>query len=319
LANPSTAADGQMYVTNLRNKPFFIVNGGQDRLYPIPSVLPFLRLFAEAGVYIDFRPKPEAGHNMEWWDEESPNIDEFIVAQPRRPLPDQLVWETESVDRFNRAHWVVITALGSVNGETEFDDFNQITSAAQGVPIGFNTLRVLDDGAGIQLVDIVSGSIADSAGARAGDILVRVNGQLVATVDALRAALQAPRDSPGFGVQVEREGERLSFDLVPPETVDTPPPRQAFPRPDRAGRIQLRRDGNHIGVVTRGVRRYTLLLSPEQFDFTQPVQVTTNGVSSFDGMVPPSAEVLLRWASRDRDRTMLFGAELDIEVVPADQ
>ena len=31
-------------------------------------------------------------------------------------------------------------------------------------------------------------------------------------------------------------------------------------------------------------------------------------------MVEPSPATLLRWAARDRDRTMLFGAELDIEV-----
>ena len=38
-----------------------------------------------------------------------------------------------------------------------------------------------------------------------------------------------------------------------------------------------------------------------------------NGIMSFDGMVEPNSETLLRWAARDRDRTMLFGAKLDIE------
>ena len=78
--------------------------------------------------------------------------------------------------------------------------------------------------------------------------------------------------------------------------------------------MQLARDGNNIGVVTRGVRRYTLLLSPEQFDFSQPFRVTTNDVLSFEGVVEPRAETLLGWAARDRDRTMLFGTELEIEV-----
>jgi hypothetical protein len=32
-------------------------------------------------------------------------------------------------------------------------------------------------------------------------------------------------------------------------------------------------------------------------------------------MLEPSPETLLRWAARDRDRTMLFGAELELEVV----
>ena len=313
LASPSTAADGQMHVTNLRNKPFFVVNGGQDRLYPISSVVPFLQLFVNAGVYVDFRPRPEAGHNMQWWDEESPRVDAFIVAQTRRPLPDRLVWETESADRFNRAHWVVITELGSVEGESGFDDFNEIASSPPSVPIGFNQLGLLEGG-GIVLIDVLQGSIAETAGVRAGDVLVGVNGRAVATVDDLREAVQAPRDGPGLDVEVEREGERLAFVLTPPDDVPAGPARTAFPRPDPAGRVQLARNGNEILVATRGVRRYTLLLSPEQFDFLQPIRVTTNDVLSFEGVVEPDPAVLLRWAARDRDRTMLFGAEIDVAV-----
>lgn len=315
LANPSTDVDGQMYVTNLRNKPFFVINGGEDRLYPVDSVVPFLQLFADAGVYLDFRPKPEAGHNMQWWDEESSNIDAFVAGQSRRPLPDRVVWETESTDRFNRAHWVVITELGQVAGETSFDDFNEITPPAARVPIGFNRLGELDTGIGILLIDIVAGSIAEAAGVRAGDVLVETNGVPVATVDALSTAIQAPRDVPGLSVRVERDGQPLSFVLMPPERSASLPPRQAFPHPVASGRVQLLREGNDIAVVTRGVRRYKLLLSPEQFDFTAPVRVLTNDVESFEGMLEPSPQTLLRWAARDRDRTMLFGAELDIEVV----
>ena len=314
LANESILADGQMYVTNLRNKPIFAINGGQDRLYPAQSVVPFLQLFVNAGVYVEFTPKPEAGHNMQWWAEESPNIDEFIVARSRRPLPDRLVWETESAERFNRAHWLVITELGRVNGETSFDDFNEITPPAPSLPIGFNMVGELDGGAGIQLADILEGSMAEAAGVRPGDILVEMNGIAVRTVDNLRAAVQAPRDGPELRLRIEREGESMSFVLMPPDNVPPPPARQAFPHPDPSGRVQLARARNDIVVVTRGVRRYTLLLSPEQFDFTQPLRVTTNELLSFEGMVEPSPETLLRWAGRDRDRTMLFGAELEIDV-----
>lgn len=314
LANPGTGVEGLMYVTNLRNRPFFVINGGQDRLYPVDAVVPFLRLFVDAGIRIDFHPQPEAGHNMRWWADESPNIDNFIETQVRRPLPDRLVWETESTTRFNRAHWVVITAIGSVDGESSFDDFNEITPPSPSVPIGFNLLSELDTGAGIRLVDIGPGSLADIAGVRPGDILVEVNGIAVTTVDALRAAVQAPRDGPGMPLRLEREGEAMTITLSPPDPVQAPPGRQAFPHPEPSGRVQLVRTGNDIVVVTRGVRRYTLLLSPEQFDFTQPFRVTTNEVRSFEGMVEPSPETLLHWAARDRDRTMLFGAELDIEV-----
>ena len=76
----------------------------------------------------------------------------------------------------------------------------------------------------------------------------------------------------------------------------------------------MERRGNTVTVRTQGVRRFTLLLSPDEFDFSRPIMVTTNGVTVFEGAVEKNVDVLLRWAALDRDRTMLFAAELEIAV-----
>ena len=78
--------------------------------------------------------------------------------------------------------------------------------------------------------------------------------------------------------------------------------------------MSVERDGQRIVVRTGGVRRFTLLLSPDEIDFTQPVLIETNDKPSFHGIVQPELETLLRWAQADRDRSMLFGAELEIVV-----
>ena len=93
----------------------------------------------------------------------------------------------------------------------------------------------------------------------------------------------------------------------------------AFPRDDISGQIEVVRNGNEVDVSTWGVGRYTLLLAPAEFDFDRPVVVRTNGAESFRGLIEPSAEVLLRWNARDADRSMLFAAELSIEVVVSPQ
>ena len=64
--------------------------------------------------------------------------------------------------------------------------------------------------------------------------------------------------------------------------------------------------------MTRGVKEFTLLLSPDQFDFNKNVKVVVNGRVAFDGRVEKSVATLTKWAARDNDRTMLFGAELKI-------
>ena len=74
------------------------------------------------------------------------------------------------------------------------------------------------------------------------------------------------------------------------------------------------RKGNSFEVRTRGVARFTLLLSPEVVDFAQPVVVTVNGRPAHEGPVTKDVATLLTWAAQDDDRTMLYGAELNIEV-----
>lgn len=86
-----------------------------------------------------------------------------------------------------------------------------------------------------------------------------------------------------------------------------------FRRPTRHGRVDLVRDGNTIQATTRGVASFTLLLSPDEFDFKQPIKVVTNGRTVFNGRVEPNLQTLMKWAARDNDRAMLYGAELKIK------
>ncbi len=76
------------------------------------------------------------------------------------------------------------------------------------------------------------------------------------------------------------------------------------------------RRGNVVEVSTEGVRAFTLLLSPSVFDFRKPVRVAVNGRTAFEGVVEPSVATLLKWAARDDDRTMVFGAEVNIDLGP---
>src|SRR5262249_3349604 len=89
---------------------------------------------------------------------------------------------------------------------------------------------------------------------------------------------------------------------------------QIFGRSGPSGRVDLVRRGNAGEARTGGVRAFTLLLSPAQFDFSRPITVTVNGAPAFDERVPPSVKTLLEWAARDNDRTALYGAAIQIEV-----
>jgi poly(3-hydroxybutyrate) depolymerase len=81
-----------------------------------------------------------------------------------------------------------------------------------------------------------------------------------------------------------------------------------------SGRVDIERAGNTFVASSRGVRSFTLLLSPDVMDFAQPVVVRVNGKELFHGPVKKDVAVLEKWAARDHDRTMLYAAELKVDV-----
>jgi hypothetical protein len=87
-----------------------------------------------------------------------------------------------------------------------------------------------------------------------------------------------------------------------------------FTHRQASGRVDLVKSGNTVKATTRGVAAFTLLLSPDAFDLSQAVRVETNGRVAFEGAVEKSLATLVKWAAHDNDRTMLFGAELHVNV-----
>jgi hypothetical protein len=108
LANDQLAIDSELFPTNLRNKPLFAVNGGQDPLYPIRHVQPYMDHLRSGGVALEFHPRPEAGHNTAWWPEMKEPFEAFVRSHPRDPLPPTITWEATDHDLPSRAHWLVI-------------------------------------------------------------------------------------------------------------------------------------------------------------------------------------------------------------------
>jgi acetyl esterase/lipase len=210
---------GDLFPNNLRNKPFFIVNGGRDPLYPTRAVEPYVDHLKNSGVELQYQPQPNGVHNTAWWPEVKDSFESFVREHPRNPLPDTLTWESTGDSLDNRADWLVIDKLAAQNrNAAPLDDLNRMD-----------------------------------------------HGQTM------------------------------------------------FDRSGNSGRVDLVRSGNTVKATTRGVAGFTLLLSPERFDFTRPIRVETNGQVAFEGMLTKSVATLLKWAARDNDRTMLFAAELHVQ------
>ncbi|MEP7324806.1 MAG: PDZ domain-containing protein [Gemmatimonadota bacterium] len=313
LTNPRLGTGGPFFVPNLRNSPFYMVNGALDPLYPARDIASYVALYRQAGVDVTFRPQPESGHDLRWWPAESASVDSFIAQHPRNPYPDHLSWETFRTDRFNRAYWLIIDSLGSSPGESEFPSFDSVIPLPAEPNLGVRADPASEDGVRVMSVEL--GSLGGKAGLRAGDKILAVNGAITSSLAALVNATRGLTWGDTMSFLVERNGAAGLLGVILEPRPDAPPgPQLAFPRPVQSGRVELERRGNEVTVRTHGVRQYTLLLSPEQFDLDQPIRVVTNGVVSFEGRVEKQIGTLLKWAALDRDRTMMFLAELQIQL-----
>ncbi len=78
--------------------------------------------------------------------------------------------------------------------------------------------------------------------------------------------------------------------------------------------ITATREQNTFTVDTSGVAQFTLLLSPSEIDFEAPVTVVVNGEEKVSRRVDESLATLLKWTAEDRDRLMLFTAELAVDL-----
>ena len=92
-------------------------------------------------------------------------------------------------------------------------------------------------------------------------------------------------------------------------------PETLFTRAASSGRVDITRKGNLIEASTRNVSAFTVLLSPDVFDFDQPVRVVANGREVFNGRVTRDVKTLLKWAAKDNDRSMLYGAEIAVKLL----
>jgi predicted esterase len=120
-----------------------------------------------------------------------------------------------------------------------------------------------------------------------------------------------------FGTAKDEAKEMPDLNIVaPPEeaTMAGFPDHHLFEAALTAGRVDLVRTGNTVEATTHGVTAFTLLLSPDVFDFDQPIKVIANGHEMFNAKVPRNLKTLLKWAARDNDRRMLYAAEIQIKL-----
>ena len=313
LQSDSLDVEGELFPQNLVDKPFFMVNGGRDPLYPPDIVEPYIDHLKQNHVEIVYHQQPEGVHNTAWWPQEKDAFEAFVRDHPRKPFPDRLTWETDMTGETSRAHWLVIDKLTGEQPPTAAERGSQATAPLPDLNL-FRPDLLGTFGLKAEATTIVRVTGASSASTfffEPGDVVTAVQGQPVAK-DAKLGDVFSRFAEGRLTVTVLRAGKPV--DLSGYYKGGASNAVMLFPRDQPSGRVDLVREGNTVRATTRGVAEFTLLVSPDAFDLSKPIRVVANGRTVFDGRARESLATLMKWAARDNDRTMLFAAEIHVRV-----
>lgn len=165
---------------------------------------------------------------------------------------------------------------------------------------------------GTRVTGVLATSSASTFELKPGDIVTAVNGQLIPKGQGLLEFLATVPANTFVTLTAVRGDERV--DLRGYFSPGTSAPRRVFARTGPVAHVDLVRDGNSIQATTRHVSAFTVLISPDVFDFARPVKVVADGRTVFDGRVTKRLDTLMTWAARDNDRTMLYEAEITVRL-----
>jgi len=305
LGDPTVAANGPYlcYPGNLVNRPIRVVAGVEDSLYPARILERYVDAMGELGVEIAWAAH-SGGHDLAFFDDEAPALVEFFEKTSRDPTPTRVVWETSDV-RVGRCDWVRINRIAAIGNDCDCPDLN-LPDARRQALLGIYVDPSVEDE--IVVLSVLEGTTAEDAGLRAGDRILAVNGIPVDAPDVIGRVMEGLGPGDDVAIEVVRDGvpERLAGAI--------PQVSPAYPRGKTAAFIEAVAEGNRIDVRVRNVERYTLYLSSRQFDLDRPIEVITNGQTTYHDTVIPNMAAMLARTATDADRTRIYEASLSVEV-----
>ena len=287
----------QGYFPNLANRPLYIINNDEDRLYPGARMQQFVELMREAGARIIFRRFPRWGHRPDFWEVEKENVGRFLDYHPRE-VKSRLVLEgAEPV----RCDWLQLDSLAGMPLPAAYRDYNTTYESSR-LLVGF----IPDDsfaGAGFRVKELSKGEYpAGRMGLRAGDVITALDQEPVENDADFRRAMLSHHAGEEFSLTVLRNGEKI----VLRDHFNEPRLSWLLRREKPALRVEAARTANRLNLTANRLGVVTIYLDPRLVDCRQPVEILLNGRRIFRKKVDPDPLFMLKWLHRTRDRRTLY-------------
>lgn len=298
--------DGDLptYAPNFFNTPLYAVTTDRDQLYPSHKMRILVDMARGAGGKILYR-EHEGEHEFSYADEELPRIARFLERHPRDPFPTRIVCETAN-PRFGVCRWFAIDRVTTEEPAPWHTDYNAALVDDR-VVIGFFPDNSFE-GPGVKAGKIFKDTAAEDLGMEAGDIIVRAGRKKIKTVEDLTAFKAGLKRGDPIELAVKRGDQEILLKGRIPEPANY----YAFKRESPSGVVRVSFSANHVDIEASRVGAFRILVHPDLIRLEQNVVVEVNGDTLFNEQVKPDLEFLLRNFLENRDRHLLYVAEVKI-------
>jgi dienelactone hydrolase len=305
---PSLDGGLATHAPNTANTPIYAVTTFDDGLYPSERMRPTLDMALRAGGDILYREFP-GEHDFPYPSDEIPGIIRFLDRHARDPFPPRIVWET-ATPAFGLCRWFAIDRV-TLDEPADWHVDHNAPLVDDRVTVGFQPDYEFEgEGVRVGLVIEGEGYPAEEIGLLAGDVIIAGAGMPIRDLDGLNAYKATVERGDPFELTVLRDGAEVVLDGRLPE----PSNYLVFTRDAPSGLARVTYSANRVDVESSRVGAFRILVHPEMIRLEEDLVVRVNGEVVHAEPVRPDLEYLLSSFLKNRDRRLLYVAEVAIEV-----
>jgi len=300
--------DGDLptFAPNFYNTPVYAVTTDQDEIYPAHKMRILIDMARRAGGHILYR-EHDGGHEPSYAAVEYPLIALFLERHVRDPLPTRIVWEAAEPE-FGLCRWFAIDQITTGEPAQWHVDHNA-SLVDDRVIIGF----LADDsyeGKGVKVGKIFEETAAEDLKMESGDIIVRGGKKEITSMEDLGDFKAGLKRGDPIELTVKRGDEEIRLKGRLPEPANY----YVFKRDKPSALARVSFSANRVDIDASRVRAFRILVHPSLIRVEQNLMVRVNGEAVYDGRVEPSLEYLLRNFLENRDRRLLYVAEVKVQL-----
>lgn len=303
----SLDGDLPLYAPNMAATPMFATTTFDDELYPSERMRPTINMARKAGADMLYAELPGT-HDFEDVSAELPAIARFLERHPRDPFPTKATWETATPE-FGLARWFAIDEVLAEEPAGWHEEHNAALIDDR-VTVGFHPDYDFE-GPGIGVESLSEGDYpARNVGLLAGDVIVSADAVRTDSLANLNEWKEQVSRGDAFSLTVLREGEELTLSGTLPE----PSAYFIFKRDTPSAAVRVDYAANRIDVETSRVGEMRFLVHPDMVSLGENLVISVDGEVVHDAPVEPDVEFMIRNFIENRDRKLIYVAEVAVEV-----